>query len=290
MDDVRYVGGTDISFVKGSDEAMACLSVLEFPSLKVVGTIMEKIEMKEPYISGYLAFREQPPLQALLDRMRREGKLPEPDVWLVDGNGQLHPRRCGLACHFGVEANVRTVGVGKNFLHVDGVTKDGVAAAISKHLLDAPPPHDKASEEIADGSEAKESGTKIDSEAASPSEAAVEGQPVPKLDSDVSEDALVIRSLEDGETPLCTALLSGKSGSKRPIFVSVGHRVSLDTATELVRRCCKHRMPEPVRAADLGSREALRQEAVSAQAEATKVGEIAPDEVPEEVEGGERES
>lgn len=229
--------------MKGSDDALACLSVLKFPSLELVGSVMQRIRMAEPYISGFLAFREQPPLQALLDRLRREKKLPEPDVWLVDGNGALHPRRCGLACHFGVVAGVRTIGVGKSFLHVDGITKDGVASAISKHLLGSEKPPARA----AAAGESKEDG---------PS-SAKEGEPVPKEPSDVSKDCLVVRSAVD-EQPLCAALLSGKSGSKRPIFVSVGHRVSLDTATELVRRCCKHRMPEPIRAADLGSREVLR--------------------------------
>lgn len=44
-----------------------------------------------------------------------------------------------------------------------------------------------------------------------------------------------------------------------PIFVSVGHRVSLDTACTLVSACCKFRVPEPVRQADQRSREFLRQ-------------------------------
>lgn len=166
--------------------------------------------------------------------------MPEPEVWLVDGNGLLHPRRCGLACHFGVVANVRTVGVGKNFLHVDGVTKDGVAAAVAKHLLPSVPAVQAAS--IASSvSESDAATTSVD---ASPSvsrsclradetnpevEARVtmaEGEPFPLEAGDISKDAIVIRSLKDGRA-LCSALLSGKSGSRRPIFVSVGHRVSL---------------------------------------------------------------
>lgn len=44
----------------------------------------------------------------------------------------------------------------------------------------------------------------------------------------------------------------------KPIFVSVGHGLSLDSAVALAHRCCAHRIPEPVRQADLRSREWLR--------------------------------
>ena len=44
----------------------------------------------------------------------------------------------------------------------------------------------------------------------------------------------------------------------KPILVSVGHGFSLPTAVDLVRRCSTSRIPEPVRQADLRSREWLR--------------------------------
>jgi len=242
LESIKYVGGTDISFVKGSDEACACLAVLKYPSLEVVGTIMRKVRMMEPYIAGFLAFRESPPLRALLEEMRKEKKLPEPDVWLIDGNGMLHPRRCGLACQFGVEAGVRTVGVGKNFLHVDTMTKDGVAAAIDKYLPDpkasSPPPATSASADA---------------------ESVPEGEPLPPSKGDIIGEALVLRSPVDSK-PVGAAVLSGNGGSRKPIFVSVGHRVGLESAVKLVQSCCKYRLPEPVRAADLTSRDFLRQE------------------------------
>ena len=43
-----------------------------------------------------------------------------------------------------------------------------------------------------------------------------------------------------------------------PIYVSVGHRVGLTTALELVWSCCKFRVPEPTRAANIRSREYIR--------------------------------
>jgi deoxyinosine 3'endonuclease (endonuclease V) len=44
----------------------------------------------------------------------------------------------------------------------------------------------------------------------------------------------------------------------KPVVVSVGHGVSLASALELVKRCSPFRVPEPVRQADLRSREGLR--------------------------------
>ena len=45
---------------------------------------------------------------------------------------------------------------------------------------------------------------------------------------------------------------------ERPIYVSVGHFLELDTAVALVHETSKFRIPEAIRAADGGSREVLR--------------------------------
>uniref|UniRef100_A0A251SW37 Putative endonuclease V family protein n=1 Tax=Helianthus annuus TaxID=4232 RepID=A0A251SW37_HELAN len=61
----------------------------------------------------------------------------------------------------------------------------------------------------------------------------------------------------DSGNTLGAALHSSK-GSFKPIFVSVGHRVSLASAVEIVKRTCKYRVPEPIRQADIRSRDYLR--------------------------------
>ena len=40
----------------------------------------------------------------------------------------------------------------------------------------------------------------------------------------------------------------------KPIFISVGHRVSLDLALKIVSSLCVYRIPEPIRIADHLSR------------------------------------
>ncbi|XP_058026823.1 endonuclease V isoform X5 [Ahaetulla prasina] len=43
--------------------------------------------------------------------------------------------------------------------------------------------------------------------------------------------------------------------STKPIYISVGHKISLLSAVRLVHSCCKYRIPEPIRQADIRSRE-----------------------------------
>merc|ERR1712070_838785 len=45
---------------------------------------------------------------------------------------------------------------------------------------------------------------------------------------------------------------------KNPIFISIGHQLSLHTAVILTIACCFYRVPEPIRQADLRSREVIR--------------------------------
>ena len=42
--------------------------------------------------------------------------------------------------------------------------------------------------------------------------------------------------------------------ARQPVYVSVGHKVSLKTASDIVHKCCLHRIPEPIRQADMLAR------------------------------------
>ncbi|CAL8333506.1 unnamed protein product [Lota lota] len=52
--------------------------------------------------------------------------------------------------------------------------------------------------------------------------------------------------------------LRSSDTSTKPVYVSVGHKISLDTAVRLTHSCCRYRVPEPIRQADIRSREYLR--------------------------------
>ncbi|XP_052170252.1 uncharacterized protein LOC127786696 isoform X11 [Diospyros lotus] len=185
---LKYVGGVDISFSK-DDPSVACgaLVVVDLHTLEVVYDDYSVSRLNIPYIPGFLAFRE---------------------LLMVDGNGLLHPRGFGLACHLGVLVNLPTIGIGKNLHHVDGLTQSRV-----RQLLE----------------------TKGNS----------------------PEDTVTLRG--DSGCIWGTAERS-TSGSSKPIFISIGHRVSLATAVKIVKMTCKYRVPEAIRQekGEMSSRQLLK--------------------------------
>lgn len=56
---LKYVGGVDLSFSK-TDPSIACatLVVLDFSTFEVVHEISNVVELRVPYVPGFLAFRE----------------------------------------------------------------------------------------------------------------------------------------------------------------------------------------------------------------------------------------
>ena len=125
---LQYVGGVDISFLKSdARRAVVCLTVLSYPALKVEAAHFKEVTMTQPYIPGLLAFRECECLEQLLTdvhlKAQHDKTIKLPQVIFVDGNGKLHHRAFGLACHLGVKTNLPTIGIGKKLLLVDDIDK-----------------------------------------------------------------------------------------------------------------------------------------------------------------------
>ena len=115
----RYVGGLDISFIVGDEvNACACYVILD-SSLEIVYKDVNMVKMTAPYVPGFLAFRESEFLLELILKQKVARPHITPDVLLVDGNGILHPRFCGIACHIGVDSNIPTIGVAKNLHQIE---------------------------------------------------------------------------------------------------------------------------------------------------------------------------
>ncbi|XP_027081072.1 uncharacterized protein [Coffea arabica] len=121
---LRHVGGVDLSFAK-DDPSTACGTLVVLDVLNNLNVVYEDsslVKLDVPYVPGFLAFREAPVLLELLEKMKKSAHPFYPQLLMVDGNGILHPRGFGLACHLGVLADLPTVGIGKNLHHVDGLT------------------------------------------------------------------------------------------------------------------------------------------------------------------------
>lgn len=103
---IDTVAGVDVS-VKGG-HACACVVVLSFPELDHIETVCLQQATPYPYIPGLLAFREGPALVEAFRKLRSE-----PDVFIFDGMGQMHPRRMGIAAHLGLWLGRPTIGCGK---------------------------------------------------------------------------------------------------------------------------------------------------------------------------------
>ncbi|KAG2388275.1 hypothetical protein C9374_000439 [Naegleria lovaniensis] len=200
---LKYIGGVDISFNSvDPNQAVASLVVLSFPDLKVIYENYHHVTMTVPYIAGFLGFREVPHYVKLLDELKRTQPQIFPQVILVDGNGILHQRGFGSACHLGVIANVPTIGVAKKMLYVDGITEEQVQELDENEL------ERKGDYAYLTGKFGNDLGVML-------------------LTSDVYHE---------------------------PVYVSIGHCVSLTTAIEIVTMCCIDKIPEPIKQADLRSR------------------------------------
>lgn len=108
---VETIAGCDISFNRFSDVVYAGVVVLRLPTLEIVEEAGVRTEARFPYVPGLLSFREIPALLEAWARLRTE-----PDVAMVDGHGIAHPRRMGIAAHFGLVIDRPTLGCAKSIL------------------------------------------------------------------------------------------------------------------------------------------------------------------------------
>ncbi|MGD0056760.1 MAG: endonuclease V [Methanomassiliicoccales archaeon] len=113
---LTYVAGLDVSYA--GDDAFASMVLYDWSENRIVDRRTIRSRAIFPYIPSYLAFREIPVLADLIDSRKDT-------VYLVDGQGVLHPRAFGIASHIGVAFDIPTIGVAKSLLC--GVVENGKA-------------------------------------------------------------------------------------------------------------------------------------------------------------------
>ncbi len=108
---LRLIAGFDVGFEDGGDTTRAAAVLLDAGTLAPVAMHVARLPTAMPYIPGLLSFRELP---ALLEALR--GLPQAPDLAFIDGHGIAHPRRLGIAVHFGVTTGLPAIGVAKKKL------------------------------------------------------------------------------------------------------------------------------------------------------------------------------
>lgn len=200
---IKFIAGLDISFVKANEKAVASMVILNYETLNIVAKISVHCIIKTPYIVGYLAFREAPVFMKIIDIQKERCPDLSPQVILLDGNGVWHPRRVGIASHFGVLSGIPCFGVSKKVLNADGITREKIEELLTQNA----PNKDQYIEVV-------------------------------------------------GDSGSILGIACNVTGSvKSAVYISVGHKMTLKTAFEIFKSVTIYRNCEPIRQADLLSRE-----------------------------------
>ena len=101
--------GVDAAFV--GEEIIAVAVLFDLATLTPVERSFVVARAEIPYIPGLLSFREGSPMAAAVRLLSRR-----PDLLIVDGQGIVHPKRFGLACHLGVDLGIPAIGCAKSRL------------------------------------------------------------------------------------------------------------------------------------------------------------------------------
>ncbi len=115
LDEIKLVAGIDTTFTniwENPTTAISCIVVLDIEdNFKEVEIVFAEKIIDFPYIPTFLAYRELPVILETYKKLKTK-----PDAFLVDGMGIIHPRKMGIASHFGVVTDEISVGVGKSKL------------------------------------------------------------------------------------------------------------------------------------------------------------------------------
>ena len=169
FNELKLIAGADQAF--HNDDVISAIVVCDYKTMEIKEKAYAIVKAKVPYIKGFLAYREGPAISEAYAKLQQK-----PDVMIFDGNGILHPRKCGMASHIGVLLDQASIGIAKQLLI----------------------------------GEVKANKVYVENEARA-------------------------------------ELVETRKHSK-PIYVSLGHKISLKTSVEIVKKCLKfpHKLPEPL--------------------------------------------
>jgi deoxyribonuclease V len=115
INEIRYIAGIDTTFLNPYQNptlAISAIVVIDIKSFEIVEKVLAEKEIDFPYVPTFLAFRELPVILEAYKKLQTNV-----DVFILDGQGILHPRKMGIASHFGVITDTVSVGCGKTPLY-----------------------------------------------------------------------------------------------------------------------------------------------------------------------------
>lgn len=198
---IRYIGGLDISFDKKNNSiGCAYLTIYDIKLHKIVYENHKLCKLDLPYISGFLGFREIPIYTIITDEIK--GKTFYPDVLFIDGFGILHPRGFGSASQIGYEFDIKSVGIAKTLMCIDGLDEIKIKSQFRKEC------HKKG-------------------------------------------DYIKLIGISNN---VYGVALKTSDEAINPLYISVGHKISLESCIALVLSTCQFKNPEPIRNSDIKSK------------------------------------
>jgi deoxyribonuclease V len=107
------VAGVDVAYPENEfEDACGAGIVLDYRTREIIEQQEIYSSTSFPFISTYFYYREFPIIQRLMKHL-----TTRPSLLLLDGNGILHPYRCGYASQAGITLDIPTVGVAKTLLY-----------------------------------------------------------------------------------------------------------------------------------------------------------------------------
>jgi deoxyribonuclease V len=111
----EILAGVDLSYKESN--CIVAYVALKSKTLEVLEKRAITHKVVFPYIPTFLAYREGPPILALIEQLDKF-----PDILMINGHGIAHPLFCGCASHIGFLTSIPTIGIAQKFLH--GMTSE----------------------------------------------------------------------------------------------------------------------------------------------------------------------
>lgn len=120
IDDIKICAGVDVAYWDKDGQSFGACSIvlIDFKSKNILKKFSSVGTVTSEYVAGFLSAKELP---LVIETASKIPDFLEPDIFIFDGNGVLHPKSMGIATHASFFLNKPTIGVAKSFLKINNV-------------------------------------------------------------------------------------------------------------------------------------------------------------------------